>query len=120
MHHRLTTTPRVVIVGAGFAGLAAARELRDAPVDVVLIDANNFHTFQPLLYQVATAGLNSADVAFPVRAIFRRQPNVTFRKASVRSVDWERATLAVDEGSDIGFDHLVVAAGATTNTFGID
>ncbi|MDQ3178619.1 MAG: NAD(P)/FAD-dependent oxidoreductase [Actinomycetota bacterium] len=114
------TWPRVVVIGAGFGGIAAAHELACDPVDITIVDRNNFHTFQPLLYQVATAGLNSADVAFPVRAIFRRQPNVTFRKASVRSVDWERATLAVDEGNDIGFDHLVVAAGATTNTFGID
>ena len=112
--------PRVVVIGAGFGGIAAAHELARDPVDITIVDRNNFHTFQPLLYQVATAGLNSADVAFPVRAIFRRQPNVTFRKASVQGVDWERATLAVDEGSDIGFDHLVVAAGATTNTFGVD
>ena len=112
--------PRVVVIGAGFGGIAAAHELARDPVDITIVDRNNFHTFQPLLYQVATAGLNSADVAFPVRAIFRRQPNVTFRKASVQGVDWERATLAVDEGSDIGFDHLVVAAGATTNTFGLD
>ena len=111
--------PRVVIVGAGFGGLAAAKQLADADVAVTVVDRNNFHTFQPLLYQVATAGLNSADVAFPVRAIFRRAPNVEFRQATVTGVDWDGRRLLVSTGAALAFDHLIVAAGATTNTFGV-
>ena len=74
----LQPRPRVVIVGAGFGGLATAKALAHAPVDVTVVDCNNFHTFQPLLYQVATSGLNAADVAYPVRGIFREQANLTF------------------------------------------
>jgi NADH dehydrogenase len=110
--------PHVVIIGAGFGGLAAAQELKHDDVDVTIIDRNNFHTFQPLLYQVATAGLNEADVAYPVRGVFHRQPNVAFRQATVTGVDWATHELALDDGT-LGFDHLVVAAGATTNTFGL-
>ncbi|HEY8525406.1 MAG TPA: NAD(P)/FAD-dependent oxidoreductase [Acidimicrobiales bacterium] len=81
--------PQVVIVGAGFGGLAAARGLAKAPVEVTLVDRHNFTTFQPLLYQVATAGLNAADVAHPVRGLFHRQHNVSFRQGTVTGVDWE-------------------------------
>ena len=112
-----------MIIGAGFGGLAAAEELKHAPVDVTVVDRHNFHTFQPLLYQVATSGLNAADVAYPVRGIFRRQPNVVFRQATVTGVDWDRRCIDVEgedhEVDDLHFDHLIVAAGATTNTFGI-
>ena len=69
---------RVVIVGGGFAGLAAARRLADAPVEVEVVDQHNFHTFQPLLYEVATAGLDPADVAYPIRTVLRRTPNAHF------------------------------------------
>lgn len=112
--------PRVVIVGAGFAGLNAARELDGAPCDVVLVDRHNFHTFQPLLYQVATAGLNAADVAYPVRGIFRRQRNLTFRKATVTGVDADRREVLLASGDRLPYDHLVVSAGASTNYFGVD
>jgi NADH dehydrogenase len=110
---------KVVIVGAGFGGLAAARHLDDVAVEVTIVDRNNFHTFQPLLYQVATSGLNPADVAYPVRGIFQRQRNVRFRRATVTSVDWDRHRVVVDTGDPLPFDHLVVAAGATVNDFGI-
>jgi NADH dehydrogenase len=113
----------VVIVGAGFGGLAAARELADAPVDVTLVDRNNFHTFQPLLYQVATSGLASADVAYPVRGIVGRHGNLSFRQASVIGADLDARILHLQhdehEVEDLPYDQLIVAAGATTNTFGI-
>lgn len=115
--------PHVAIIGAGFGGLAAAKELAGAPVSITLIDRNNFHTFQPLLYQVATAGLASADVAYPVRGIVARQENLAFRQASVIGADLDRRVLHLQhdehEVEDLPFDQLVVAAGATTNTFGI-
>jgi NADH dehydrogenase len=115
--------PQVVIVGAGFGGLNAARSLAKAPVDVTLVDRNNFHTFQPLLYQVATSGLASADVAYPVRGITQRQANLSFRQATVIGADLDAGRLHLQgdehEVGDLRFDHLVVAAGATTNTFGI-
>lgn len=114
---------QVVIVGAGFGGLAAARELSGAAVDVTLVDQNNFHTFQPLLYQVATSGLASADVAYPVRGIAGRQENLAFRQATVIGADLDAKVLHLQhpehEVEDLPYDHLVVAAGATTNTFGI-
>jgi len=114
--------PCVVIVGAGFAGLAAARELRDAPVDVVLVDANNFHTFQPLLYQVATAGLDADDVSFPVRGIVRRRrhaSNVIVRMARVTELDLTARTVTLDGASTLDYDALVLASGAVTADFGV-
>jgi NADH dehydrogenase len=115
--------PQVVIVGAGFGGLATARALADAPVEVTLVDRNNFHTFQPLLYQVATSGLASSDVAYPVRGIVARQANLGFRQATVIGADLDGGVVHVQhddhEVEDLAFDHLVVAAGAVTNTFGI-
>lgn len=113
----------VVIVGAGFGGLAAAKELGRAPVRVTLVDRNNFHTFQPLLYQVATSGLASADVAYPVRGIVARQDNLAFRQATVIGADLDARVVHLQhedhEVEDLAYDHLIVAAGATTNTFGI-
>jgi NADH dehydrogenase len=95
--------------------------LADAPVDVTIVDRNNFHTFQPLLYQVATAGLNAADVAYAVRGIFQRQHNVAFRLGEVTGADWDTRALLVDGGeASVPFDYLVLAAGATTNFFGVE
>jgi NADH dehydrogenase len=115
--------PHVVVVGAGFGGLAVAEGLAGATVDVTLVDRNNFHTFQPLLYQVATAGLASADVAYPVRGIVGRQDNLEFRQATVVGADLPAGRLHLQgEGHDVDdvhFDQLVIAAGAVTNTFGI-
>lgn len=111
---------RVVILGAGFGGINAARGLAEAPVDVTIVDPNNFHTFQPLLYQVATAGLNAADVAYVVRGVFHDQPNVEFHQGSVVAVDWHRSVAVCDGGHELPFDHLVVAAGSTTNFFGVE
>jgi NADH dehydrogenase len=111
--------PRVVVIGAGFGGLAVVRGLDGAAVDVTLVDRNNFHTFLPLLYQVATAGLNAEDVAHAVRGIVRGHEGVTFRQATVTGVDWDGRTVLLDDGDGLPFDHLVIAAGATTEHFGI-
>jgi NADH dehydrogenase len=110
--------PRVVIVGAGFGGIHAARALRRADVDVVLLDRNNYHLFQPLLYQVATAGLTPSEIAYPVRAILRKQRNASFRVEEVTGVDFEARTLRATSGP-IPYDHLILAIGAQTNFFGL-
>src|SRR5688500_11687917 len=115
----MAVVPKVVVIGAGFGGLEVARGLKGAPVEVTLVDRHNFHTFQPLLYQVATAGLNAADVAYAVRGIFHGQHNVSFRQAQVTGVDWSTNTLQLDTGT-LPFDHLIVAAGASAAYFGID
>jgi len=109
----------VVVVGAGFGGLAVVKGLEREPVDVVLIDARNFHTFQPLLYQVATAGLDVDDIAYAVRGIFRKQPNVTVRMATVTHVDAESRVVHTDAGPPVDYDTLVIAAGAVSTSFGI-
>ncbi|NYZ62124.1 NAD(P)/FAD-dependent oxidoreductase [Luteimonas deserti] len=112
--------PHVVIVGGGFAGLEATRALARDPVRITLIDRGNHHLFQPLLYQVATAGLSSADIAAPLRHILRRQRNVEVRMAEVEGIDADARTLTLDGGLTLGFDHLVLAAGATHAYFGND
>jgi NADH dehydrogenase len=109
----------VVVVGAGFGGLAAARELDHLPVEVTLIDRQNFTTFQPLLYQVATSGLNDADVAHPVRGLFHRQRNLHVRRGEVTGVDWDRRVLGLADAREVPFDHLVLAVGAVATWFGI-
>jgi NADH dehydrogenase len=110
--------PKVVVVGAGFGGLEVARHLAGGPVQVTLVDRNNFHTFQPLLYQVATAGLNAADVANVVRGLFHGDGNVRFRQGNVTGVDWASHKVEVDGQPSLPFDHLVLAGGATVNHFG--
>src|SRR5579864_4917547 len=110
---------RVVVVGAGFAGLSAAKHLRGQPVEVTIVDQHNFHTFQPLLYQVATAGLEPADVAYPVRTIFGREPNVMFRHGRAEAVDLEGRRVTLGDGSALAYDRLVVATGATTGFFNV-
>ncbi len=107
------------MVGAGFGGLSAARHLGGQPVEVTIVDHHNFHTFQPLLYQVATAGLEPADVAYPVRTIFGRVPNVVFRHGQAESVDLDGRRVALADGSTLDYDQLVVATGATTGFFGV-
>ena len=111
--------PRVVIVGAGFGGLRAVRALRRVPVDVLLVDRNNYHLFQPLLYQVATAGLEPEQIAKPVRAILRGQENFDFHMAEVTGVDLAGRALRTDDGP-IPYDFLVLSIGAETNYFGLD
>jgi NADH:quinone reductase (non-electrogenic) len=112
------TRPRVIIVGAGFGGLRVARGLRGAPVDVTVLDKHNYHTFIPLLYQVATAGLEPEAIAHPVRRIVTA-PNVRFRLAEVTGVDLEQRRVTTD-GGDLPYDYLVLAAGSVTNFFGLE
>jgi NADH dehydrogenase len=115
----MPTTPHVVIIGAGFGGLALATALRDEPVRVTLIDRNNFHTFQPLLYQVATAGLEGESIAHTVRAIFHGQANIDVRLGTVVGADLDARIVHIAEGPPVPYDHLVLACGATTTSFGI-
>lgn len=112
-------TPTVVIVGAGFGGLRAAKALARAPVRVVLIDRNNYHLFQPLLYQVAMAGLEPSSIARPVRRILRGQKNLEFRMAEVTGVD-RGARVVHTSAGDVAYDYLVLASGGRTNYFGIE
>src|SRR3954464_2512703 len=111
---------RVVIVGGGFGGLAAARRLRHDDVDVTLIDRMNHHLFQPLLYQVATGALSMGDCAAPIRAMLRRQTNVRVAMGEVTALDAERREVTLDHGERIGYDSLIVACGADTSYFGHD
>jgi NADH dehydrogenase len=111
--------PHVVIIGAGFGGLTAAKKLKNAPVRITLIDKNNYHLFQPLLYQVAIAALVPSQVAFPVRTIFRDQKNLTFQMGEVSEIDFEARYIKM-EGSVIAYDYLILAAGGRMNFFGIE
>jgi NADH dehydrogenase len=116
----LVPRPRVVVVGVGHGGLECVQALRREPVDVLVIDRHNYHTFQPLLYQVATAGLDIDDVTQPARHIFQRQANVDFRLGTVVGADFDARLLFLDEGRPVPYDVLVLAAGATTAYFGVD
>lgn len=109
--------PHVVIVGAGFGGLHATQRLAGKPVRVTLIDKRNYHLFQPLLYQVATAGISPHEIAYPVRAVFQRQRNFSFLMSRVLGVDFERKQVLTEEGQ-VNYDHLILAAGASVNFFG--
>src|SRR5512140_2763225 len=106
------TEPHVVVIGAGFGGLAVARGLAKAPVRVTVLDRRNHHLFQPLLYQVATAALNPSDIAYPIRAALRHQANTRVLLAEVRAIDVAARTVEIDNGT-LHYDYLVVATGAT-------
>jgi len=121
--HMTTTNnnrPRVLIIGCGFGGLEAARALRGAEVDITLVDKTNHHLFQPLLYQVATAGLAAPAIAAPVRFLFRKQANVTTLLGEVTRVDPGERRAILKDGSALPYDHLIVAPGATHSYFGRD
>lgn len=114
------TTPHVVIVGGGFAGLDAARALNRQAVDVTVVDRRNHHVFQPLLYQVATAGLSPGDIAAPIRWILRKQQNTRVLLADVQEIRGDTRTLVLDGGEILHYDYLILAAGASHSYFGHD
>jgi NADH dehydrogenase len=109
--------PRVLIIGGGFGGLYAAREFRDALVDVTLVDRTNHHVFQPLLYQVATATLAPSDIAVPIRWLLRQQRNTEVLLAEVSSIVPERRVAVLDDGTEVPYDYLILAAGARHSYF---
>ena len=110
--------PKVVVIGAGFGGLSAARGLRRAAVDVILIDRNNHHLFQPLLYQVATGALAASDIASPIRSLLARQHNVEVLMGEVTGIDLASRTVALRDTAAVPYDYLVLATGVTTSWYG--
>ncbi|HEX7283266.1 MAG TPA: NAD(P)/FAD-dependent oxidoreductase [Vicinamibacterales bacterium] len=116
----MAALPQVVIVGGGFAGLAAARRLKKVPCEVTIVDRHNHHVFQPLLYQVATAGLSPGDIASPIRWILRKQPRLRVLLATVEHIDSAARQLILDRGERLRYDYLIVAPGATHSYFGHD
>ena len=110
--------PRAVILGAGFGGLWAARALVGSGVDVLIIDRNNYHTFQALLYQVATAELDPEDISYPIRSILRKMPGASFAMVEVQSVDLN-AKLVKTAKEDLPYDFLILAGGSVTHFFGV-
>jgi NADH dehydrogenase len=117
MDQHKSSRPRVVIVGGGFAGLQLAKKLKDAPVDILMLDKHNYHTFQPLLYQVAMGAIPADSIAFPIRRIFTYQDNFRFNLAYVEKINSELNTVTTNLG-DIHYDYLVIATGSNTNFFG--
>jgi NADH:quinone reductase (non-electrogenic) len=112
--------PHVVIIGGGFGGLWAAKALKHAPVRVTLLDRHNYHVFQPLLYQVATAALSPGDIASPIRWILRRQRNTRVLLAEARNIDTAAKRVDLDHGDSLSYDYLIVAAGSSSSYFGHD
>jgi NADH:ubiquinone reductase (H+-translocating) len=115
----LDKLPHVVIIGAGFGGLETAKKLANAPVQITIIDRYNYHLFQPLLYQVAIAGLVPSQIAYPLRTIFRKQKNVNFQLGEVSAIDFNKRFVKAN-GSVIAYDYLVLAVGGQTNFFGMN
>lgn len=112
-----SNNPRVIIIGAGFAGIAIAKKLRNKNVQVVLIDKHNYHTFQPLLYQVATGGLEAGSIAYPIRKVIQEYKDFYFRLTSVKEIDTKNQKI-ISEIGDLHYDYLVIATGSKTNYFG--
>lgn len=115
-----TQRPQVVIIGAGFGGIEAAKALARTPVDVTIIDRTNHHCFQPLLYQVATAALSPAEIAWPIRHMLRAQRNATVLMTEVTGVDTDKRCVLLHDTDPVAYDHLIVATGATYSYFGHD
>ena len=116
----MAALPQVVIIGGGFAGLDAARRHRKVPCEVTIVDRHNHHVFQPLLYQVATAGLSPGDIASPIRWILRKQARLRVLLANVDRIEPSAKQLVLDRGERLKYDYLIVAAGATHSYFGHD
>ena len=112
-----TTKPRIIIVGGGFAGISLAKKLRNKNVQVVLVDKHNYHTFQPLLYQVATGGLEAGSIAYPIRKVIQEYKDFYFRLTQVVQIDNDKKTIITEIG-DLTYDYLVIATGSKTNYFG--
>jgi len=112
-----TTKKRIVIIGGGFGGISLAKKLRDFDAQVVLIDKRNYHTFQPLLYQVSTSGLEPDSIAYPIRKVLKKLKNFYFRLASVEYIDTDSKVIQTDKGS-LTYDYIVLATGTRTNFFG--
>ena len=119
-HQRSTnsTLPKVIIIGAGFAGLEAAQKLCCDDLHVTVIDRHNHHLFQPLLYQVATAGLSPADISMPVRSVLSDTPNTEVLMAEVEKISVDQKTITLDRGEILHYDYLIVATGASHSYFG--
>jgi NADH dehydrogenase len=112
-----STLPRIVIIGGGFAGIALAKKLKNKKVQVVLLDKHNYHTFQPLLYQVATGGLEAGSIAYPIRKVIQEYDDVYFRLTNVQEIDTKNQKIITEIG-ELKYDYLVIATGSKTNYFG--
>ena len=112
-----SSNPRIVIIGGGFAGISLAKRLKNKAVQVVLIDKHNYHNFQPLMYQVATGGLEPDSIAYPIRKVVQEYENFYFRLANVKEIDTDSNEVISDIGN-LKFDYLVIATGSKTNFFG--
>ncbi|UQD56404.1 NAD(P)/FAD-dependent oxidoreductase [Flavobacterium sp. K5-23] len=117
MNIPISTLPRIVIIGGGFAGIAIAKELRNQKAQVVLLDKHNYHTFQPLLYQVATGGLEAGSIAYPIRKVIQEHDDFYFRLTSVQEIDTKNQKVIAEIG-ELSYDYLVIATGSKTNYFG--
>lgn len=116
----MASRPRILILGAGFGGLGAARKLHRAPAEVILVDRHDYHSFQPLIYQVATDLLDPQTVAHPIRSLVQKQDNLSFSMSTVSDIDLDSRTVSFEDWDDLTYDHLVVALGATVNYFGTE
>src|SRR6476620_138192 len=112
-----SSLPRIVIIGGGFAGIAMATKLRSKKMQIVILDKHNYHNFQPLMYQVATGGLEAGSIAYPIRKIIQDYPDCYFRLCEVKSVDAATQKVFADIG-ELHYDYLVIATGSRTNFFG--
>jgi NADH dehydrogenase len=112
-----TGVPRIIVIGGGFAGISFIKKLKNEKVQIVLFDRHNYHTFQPLLYQVSTAGLEPDSIAYPLRKVFRKNTDFHFRMAEVEKIDTENSTILTSIGN-LRYDYLVIATGTRTNFFG--
>src|SRR5690606_37938873 len=118
MNIQQSSLPRVIIIGGGFGGIALAKKLCKKDAQVVLLDRHNYHTFQPLLYQVATGGLEPDSIAYPIRKVLQGYPNFYFRLAQVQEIDPKTKKVLTNIG-EIRYDYLVLAIGSQTNFYGI-